>query len=298
MTRARSVTLCLLLLGACESSPSLFGPGLDQQVRVSQGQLIRGGLAPDSGGPTVSQVLRPQPEVARGDATVQLDGRLGPRGIALHLQAAGDEDHWQVAPKGFDFTITDELLWDAQLEFSHAIPGDRVDLLLQATDAEGRAGPVESIDFTILPDVPPSQLLVSLGWNSAVDLDLHVQLPDGTVVGPKNPNSNETVPGTVPEPDAWMQGGVYPHDSNQQCRLDLRNREDVVWVQPPPSGTYRAYVHLFSPCDEAAVDFQVVVHRQDQSDDAAGGTLYEFDSRIHPAPGEVPGLLVLEFEVP
>ena len=31
----------------------------------------------------------------------------------------------------------------------------------------------------IQPDVPPAQLLVSLGWDAPVDLDLHVELPDG-----------------------------------------------------------------------------------------------------------------------
>ncbi|MEX1367193.1 MAG: hypothetical protein AB1Z98_28965 [Nannocystaceae bacterium] len=287
-----------LVMPACEASPSRFGPGLDLQVRAAPAQLRRGGLAPDEGGPPVSQVLRPQPEITRGDATVQLRGRLGPGGVSLHLQAEGDDDHWLVAPDGYDFVVTDELLWGTQLEFSHAIAGDRVGLRLQAVDARGRAGPVQTVDFVVLPDMPPSQLLVSLGWNSAVDLDLYVELPDGTIVGPKNPTSNEPTDGVVPPPDAWMDSGVYPYDSNQQCRLDLRNREDVVWVRPPPSGTYRVYVHLFSPCDAPSVDFQVLVQRNDEVIDEVGGSQYAFDSRVHPAPGEVPGLLVLELEVP
>lgn len=281
----------------CEAAPSQFGPGLDLQVRVAGAQLQQGPLGPDEGGPTVSQVLRPQSTVHRGEAAVELDGRLGAGGVALHVQAVGDEDHWIAAPKGFDFVIADELLWDAQLEFSHAIIRDRVTLRLQATDASGRGGPVREVDFGVLPDVPPSALLVSLGWDGPVDLDLHVELPDGTVVGAKNTSSYEPPAGGPIDPDAWMLGAYHDFDSNQQCRLDLRNRENVVWPMPPTPGIYRVYAQLFSPCDRAAVNFQAMVQRADDVTDVVGGTLHAFDSREHPADGEAPGLLVLEFEV-
>lgn len=286
-------------LASCEASPSAFGPGLDLQVRVAGAQLQRGGLAEDAGGPAVSQVLRPQPTVLRGEAGVELDGRLGPGGVALHIKAEGDDDHWLVAPDGFDFVIADELLWDAQLEFSHRIAGERVDVQLQAVDARGRAGPVETIDFTILPDIPPAQLLISLGWDSPVDLDLHVELPDGTIVGPKNTNSLEPPPaGQIPPPDAWMEGGVYDYDSNQQCRLDLRNRENVVWVQPPPAGRYRIFAHLFSPCEKPAVNLEVMVMLGSEVLDVAGSTLHAFDARTHPGNTDPPGLRMLEVEIP
>jgi len=244
----------------------------------------------------VSQVIRPQPQVRRGEATVKLSGRLGANGVVLNMQATGDADHWQVPAKGFDFVVADELLWDAQLQFSHSITSDRVPVLLQAVDANGVAGPVEETSFAVVDDVPPSALLVSLGWDSPVDLDLHVELPDGTVVGAKNIASVEPVPGQVPTPDAWMTGAYLDYDSNQECRLDLRNRENVVWLQAPSAGTYRVFAHLFSPCDQAAVNAAVVVQRGDDVTDEVATTLYEFDSRQHPSAG-APGLLMLEFDV-
>lgn len=296
--RRAGLVVIVGLMGACEPAPPRIDPGLDLALRVQRAGLRRGPLPPDEGGPAVTQVLRPQPAVLRGEATVELDGRLAPGGISLLLSAAGDDAHWVVAPAGFDFVITDELLWHAQLDFAHHIPGERLRVDAQAVDERGRGGPVTPIEFSLLPDVPPSELSISLGWDSAVDLDLHVEAPDGTIVGPKNPNTVEFPPGVVPPPDAWMDGGVYAFDSNQQCRFDLRNREDVVWFSPPPAGTYRVYAHLFSPCDQAAVNFRVTVMRGTEVIEEAVATQYAFDARLHPKPGEAPGLLMLEVEIP
>ncbi|MEM6296190.1 MAG: hypothetical protein AAGA54_33265, partial [Myxococcota bacterium] len=238
----RRLTLAGLMLAAgCETSPSSHELGLDLQLRVFEAQLQRGELLEPQGGPDVTQVLTPQLGVRRGDATVKLGGRLGVDGVSLLVHAVGDEDHWQVAPDGFDFVISDELLWDAQLEFSHAIATPQLQVELQAVDADGRPGEVTTATFDLLEDVPASQLLVSLGWDAPVDLDLHVELPSGVVVGSKNTNAFEPVPGMITPPDGATLGGYHDFDSNQQCGLDLRNRENVVWQVTPPPGRYRVY---------------------------------------------------------
>ena len=290
--------LAALAATACADNPPLFGPGLHLQVQVDGAGLVRGELGPDAGGPEVSQVLKPQAQVTRGEATVQLSGRLGPGGVALHIQARDDRDHWIAQPGGYDFVVTDELLWGVEIAFSHAIQADTLELLLQAADAEGRLGPIEEVEFVILPDVPPAQLYVSLGWDAAVDLDLHVELPDGTIVGAKNFNSLDPPPGQAQPPDAWMDGAWLDFDSNQECALDLRNRENVMWLGATPApGTYRVYAHLFSPCDEAAVNFAVTVQREGELTHEVVGTQYPYDAAVHPRPDEAPGLLVVEFEV-
>ncbi len=292
------MAVATLVLAACTEPGSLPGLGLDLQLRIADAQLLRGELASDQGGPAVTQLLRPQPQVARGEGTVELAGRLGPGGVALHIQAVGDPDHWIVAPKGLDFVVADELLWDTQLQFSPAIEVDRLPVRLQATDEHGRPGPVLETSFVILPDLPPARLLVSLGWDAPVDLDLHVETPNGIVVGAKNPTTLQPTAGQVLPPQAWMDAGLFAFDSNQQCRLDLQNRETVAWVGEPPAGTYRVYAHLFSPCDQEAVHLGVMVQHDGRPIAEASATQYAFDSRVHPADGEAPGLLVIEFEVP
>lgn len=295
----RRAALAGLLLAptSCEESPSLPGMGLGQQVRVRGAQLQRGGLPEPAGGPAVTQVLMPQGVVRRGEGTVQLGGRLGPAGVSVLVHAVGDPDHWQVAPAGFDFVVSDELLFGTELEFSHAIAADTVQVQLQAVDRQGRAGPIASREFEMRDQVPPSMLLVSLAWDAPVDLDLHVELPTGVVVGAKNINTYEPIPGMVSPPDGATLGGYHDFDSNQQCMLDLRNRENVVWEITPPPGRYRVFVELFSACDAAAVNLEVAALSGEDPLASGGATMYAFDARTHARDDEPPGLLVLEFEV-
>lgn len=294
----RRIVLCLAAaLGACAEGPSLPGMGLGLRVRVHDAQLQRGGLLEPSGGPEVTQVTTPQLVVHRGEGTVQLGGRLGSEGVSVLVHAVGDSNHWQVAPDGFDFVIADELLFGAELEFAHSIAANRVDVELQAVDGEGRAGPPVVRTFEVASDTPPSQLLVSMAWDAPVDLDLHVELPSGVVVGPKNTNANEPIPGMSTPPDGAMLGGYHDYDSNQHCGLDLRNRENVIWEITPPKGTYRVYAELFSACDVEAANLEVAVVQGEASIATAGATMYAFDARTHARDGDPPGLLVLEFEV-
>ncbi len=294
--RKLAAALCLLSL-SCEESPSLPGMGLDLRVRVHDAQLQRGALPSEDGGPSVTQILTPQIGVRRGEGTVQLGGRLGDGGVSLLIHGVGDDDHWQVAPSGFDFVIANELLFGTELEFSHAIDTDTLEVELQAVDETGRAGAITSATFELQADVPPAELLVSLGWDAPVDLDLHVELPSGVIVGAKNINAFEPTPGVQPPPDGATLGGYHDYDSNQQCSLDLRNRENVVWQVTPPPGRYRVYAELYSACDAAAVNFEATALQGTESLADSGGTLYAFDAREHARAGEVPGLLVLEFEV-
>lgn len=289
--------MTLLLLLGCAPEVALFGPGLHQNVRVADAQLRSGGIRPGKG-PEVSQVVRPQPEVLRGDAGVGLSGRLAPGGVALLLQAKGDPDHWVLPADGYDFVVQDELLFGTQLEFSHAIQSDSVTLRLAATDDRGRVGPITETVFQLLPDAPPAQLLVSLAWDAPVDLDLHVETPDGIVIGAKNPNTVEPAPGQVLTPEEAAQGGYLELDSNEGCILDNLNRENVLWSVPPPSGTYRIYAHLFSPCDASFANMEATAQLDGELLVRAAATQYAFDSREHPRDGRAPGLLLATFEVP
>ncbi len=298
LLRACCLFVALASFG-CESNPSVFGPGLHQMVRVSEGQLQAGGLGADQGGPAVSQVLRPQAQVVRGDGTVVLGGRLAPGGVSLHLQAVGDPDHWVLGAAGVDFVVQDELQFSAKLEFSYAIAESEVVVRLQASDEDGRLGPISEATFLMADSVPPARLLVSLAWDSPVDLDLHVRDANGVVVGSKNINSYEPPTTGTPDPDAWKEGGFLDFDSNQHCKLDLRNRENVIWLEgEPPSGRYTVYAHLFSACDRASVNMLTTAHFDGELLNSGAATQYEFDSRVHPSDDEAPGLLLMEFDVP
>lgn len=298
MRQASLLSTCAITLAliGCSSSDSIFGPGLDLQIRVKGGQVAQDPLGADEGGPPVTQVSRGQLQVARGDGTVIVRGRLGAGGTALHVWAEGDPNHWIVLPAGFDFVVADELQFVAELEFSHAIQTDTLEVHLQAADKNGRLGPVSTAQFDLLDDVPPSELMVSLGWDAPADLDLHLGLPDGTIVGSKNINSNDPTTGGI---DDWLDGGFLDFDSNQECEIDARNRENILFLStPPPSGRYKVYVQLFAPCGVSSVNFEAIAQVGSEVVERGTSTLYEFDARTQPGPGEVPGLLLMEFDIP
>jgi hypothetical protein len=310
MVRAAAITLCALL--GCTSSTSSFDLGLDQQVSVQGGQLVKGrpvdpGCDPATStdcGPAVTEVRRNQTEVNRGDGTVGVQGRIGPGATALHVWAEGDPNHWVVLPSSFDFTVPNELTYSIQLGFSFAIQPSTLNVHLQAADEKGRLGPASVAEYTILPDVPPAALLVSLGWDAPADMDLYVELPNGTIVGPKNINS--TKPSSIPGDPSYMYGGYVDLDSNQQCLIDALNRENFVWLDhvgdpnnvPPPSGRYKVYANLFAPCGASSVNFEATATLAGAKVSSAASTLYEFDSRVLPSTDEAPGLLLMTFDVP
>ncbi len=288
----------LLVVDGCVETEAATGLGLNLRVRARDAQLMEGRLGVDEGGPLVSQVIRPQIRVQRGEGTVVLKGLLGHGGVALHLQAEGDPRHWLVSPMGYDFVQEDELQWNTRLEFSHAIEDAEITLLMQAADKNGRLGPVERALFEISSEIPAAGALVSLAWDMPVDYDLHVEFPDGTVVGSKNRNSHE--PRLGEDPNLWRQGAWLDFDSNRGCLLDLRNRENVVWTaSAPETGLYKVYVHLHSACGASMANFEVNARIGQEELLWVGGTLYEFDARRHSAgSSNAPGVLVGEFSVP
>lgn len=135
--------------------------------------------------------------------------------------------------------------------------------------------------------------------DAPVDLDLRLETPSGVIVGTRNINSFVRPVDGPPPMDAWKQGGWLQFDSNRNCRLDLRNVEDIVWLAAdPPPGVYRVYAQLYSGCGAASANLVASVQLHGEEIDRVGATVYEFDAREHPEPGEVPGLLLSEFRVP
>lgn len=283
--------LLAFTLGCSESTPSLPGPGYDMQIRVDQATLHQGPLLESPAGPKVSQILRDQTKAARGEWGVRLSGRLSPGAVAIHIAAQGDPNHWVIPAKGFDFTHPDELQWSANLAFSPTIPpADSLRVNFQAIDKEGTLGPIRYLDFTLPPQPPPAPLVVALDWNRMVDFDLMVMAPDGQVYGPAKRSDTSG-------PDKSTRA-VFAFDSNQECRLDARNHEDVVWQLDPLPGRYLVFVDLFSNCQEPASNYQVNVIRNGVPWLTQGGAQYAVDASWPQKSDDPPGELVLEFEIP
>ena len=80
-------------------------------------------------------------------------------------------------------------------------------------------------------------LQVSLNWPDLVDIDLHVQTPDGRDI-----YYIERV---------GQNGGMLDLDSNPDCEYDYVNNENITWFgNPPPLGKYVVRTDLWSACEK------------------------------------------------
>lgn len=188
--------------------------------------------------------------------------------------------------------------FDLRASFSASFPLGAFDLVVQAVDAEGRVGPPAVLNLTATArPLPEGELVIALAWREFVDLDLRVVDPSGVEIWANNINSyTPPAPGTRPDAsDAWQRGGILDFDSNQQCRIDGRNAENVVWTQAPPAGAYQVRLDTFSLCGHAKANWWIGVYRRGQLLSQRRGVSRPSDTRFDHGPGG--GVEVLRFDV-
>ncbi|MGC4067080.1 MAG: hypothetical protein QM784_21065 [Polyangiaceae bacterium] len=157
------------------------------------------------------------------------------------------------------------------------------DVRFVAIDKDGHAG--RQIEFPLCvrsrvpdnfnacaPSANAPEAVISLRWDSNVDLDLQVVDPHGNVIDGKQTTS---VPvGESVDPTA----GVLDRDSNAGCVIDGIRYENLVWNTTAPKGRYGIYVNLFDSCKQPVVHFEVAVYGA-VSVDGAGKKLESYYSR-------------------
>ncbi|HLT47229.1 MAG TPA: hypothetical protein VK002_08380 [Rubricoccaceae bacterium] len=132
--------------------------------------------------------------------------------------------------------------------------------LLIATEEDGEVSEIVRHTVTVNTQAGTSdQLQVSLNWNAPVDLDLHLETPDGVDIYWGN-TSDAT-------------GGELDLDSNAGCELDRVDNENITWGddETPPSGEYVVRVDLWSACGhDDPIPFVVTVNRHGDVDTFTG----------------------------
>ncbi|MGC4094539.1 MAG: hypothetical protein QM756_42815 [Polyangiaceae bacterium] len=282
-------------LVGCEDG-ARFDPGFDAQLFVEHGAFVRETLPRDSGGPEVLATYLGRSYFSRATARKSFSGVLAPSASAVALELEGDRGHW-VVPSGFPFPESPGTTsFDAPLSFSATIANGPHRLWVAAADEAGRYGAARSVDFTLTEQVmPASALTVSLFWDTASDLDLHLILPDGTEIYRDQPNSWRPPTGSEPTVDAWQSGGLLDFDSNARCTIDGRNNENIWFRDAPPAGQFTVRVDAFSLCSEVVARFRVEVRLGEERIATASGTLTSSATRFDHAAGA--GLSVLTFSV-
>jgi hypothetical protein len=270
------------LLGACSGEP--LTPGFEEPLRIAEAQFREGnlpGLAPltadelNAGvkpeSPTVVAVSLGNAVIPPREAGRTLSGLASDDSAAIGVRFADLGSGYWLLPTGAADPVSDGALeWRFRAAFAGDVPPGRHDLLLAALDASGHSGNQVGLTLCLLPEVPdngnacdpstrPPDLVVSLGWDSAVDLDLRVLTPDGKVVDAKHPTT--AVKGEDGKLDITDEGvGKLDYDSYAACVPDGRRRESLIFQSSPPPGTYLVYAGLFDACGQPGVTFDVSVH--------------------------------------
>jgi hypothetical protein len=289
---ARGLRALLGAAAVCACSGEKLTPGLDEPVRVSGAQFRSGALP---GFPALSEEERQagaqeqNPKIT-GLTLVNLDVSPGQQGKSMQGHAGTDAEavalrfrdlgsgYWVLPVGAPDLTLGGEYTWAARVDFAPKIPLGPQVLLVVAMDSNGRAGTQFAIPFCFTspigdksvcdPTSAPPAAVVSLSWDASVDLDLHVVTPGGKVVGSKVPSTSTSSDGT--KIDITVPGtGVLDRDSVHDCVADGINRENLIFRDKPPAGTYLVYTNLYDACGLPAVRFDLKLYQSAARPDGA-----------------------------
>lgn len=279
----------LLVLGALGCSGESLTRGLTEPFRVEGAQFIEGalpGIAPNSEAAKAESAANLPSLVAFSSLTIVPPGAVerglsgtatvGTSSVGVRFSDLGD-GYWVLPTTNVDLFSENEIAWGGLASYARQPDAGKHELLAVAIDANGRAGVQSSLDVCLLPEVPdngnvcdpakdPPKLVISLGWNSPVDLDLRVVTPDGKIVDAKHPNS--ALAGEDGKVDPTAEGtGQLLSDSNAGCQLDGQQRENLVFQTRPPAGKYLVYANLFEACEQPSVEFTLTLHSSIPADD-------------------------------
>lgn len=262
-----------LVLGACSEAPSEVGSG--EPFRVASAQFVPGelpGSAPSDAAdvaPNVTGIDNANAIVQPGQSDKQIGGRATPDSVAVAMRFPdAGSGYWVVQVDAPDPQSDGDRPFAATLDFSRSLGAGFHNLRLAAIDANGHAGTQTSLKLCMASAVPdnghacdPTKALpaavVSLTWDTNVDLDLQVTTPAGLVIDGKHPTGSLTSgsAGAAPDPSV----GQIDRDSNAACAIDGLRREDVIFSTSPANGTYLIGASLFAACGESSVRFEATL---------------------------------------
>lgn len=271
-------------------------PGVESDAGSDALLMIAGGTfrrAPDprsEGGPSVLAAYLGRQRLRAGEQDKSFSGVLqaGAVGVAIGLE--GDAGHWIVTAGGPVPETPDSPGFSAPLSFAENVPPGPAALRIWAVDENKRHGDALRVEFEFIEAASvDGDLVVSLRWDTASDLDLHVIIPSGVEIDKDNVSSS---PAGAGDDDGH---GALDFDSNADCVIDRRNQENVVFLTSPPNGRYRVKVDTFSLCDETIARYAVEARLHGRQVAKAEGT--STGAATLGAHGHGAGVLALEFDV-
>lgn len=317
----RWAILTALVLAGCKGESEDSTLGFDEPLRVHDAQFRSGalpGLPPGEADaavpPNVTSVETANLVIFPNQLEKQISGRLSATSVALGIRFTELGSGYWVLPAGPpDLAVGAEKTYTLELELGESLPIGLHELRVAAIDDSGQSGTQGKLGVCIVPPIPdnlnacdpsiePPAAILSLDWDSNVDLDLRLISPNGKVLTSKHPSTVLPTDAGVLDGDlADPETGKLDHDSNAACTIDGLRRENVVFQAKPPNGLYQVYANLFDGCGLPSVTFNVTLYRAEPRPDGAGKQLVPYDlghgvlTRFDANGGQGPGLFVTEF---
>jgi hypothetical protein len=261
-------------MGACQGASS--STGLEAMLRVQGAQAVSGNINDPPAQQTavvVSGLTTPSNVAFPGSQGHGVAGKIGPGATAVAIGIPRDGVYWILPGGGHDSTTPDLLLFSSLLDFSPAVTATSsvveldetgrptLPVTFRAVAASGQMGPSLQLTMRLQDNTPTGTLVFSLRWASPVDLDLRVvaPLPDGSGSVEISSKHGSNLPPDTSLGSYKDKGaiGTLDFDSNAGCRIDNRDRENVVWTGVPPAGNYIVRVDAFSLCGQQTAEWEV-----------------------------------------
>ena len=289
--------LVALVAAAC-SNGVRADAGADAYLQVPGAQFVRGAMPEGSAkGPDTLQVTLLNTNIWAGLSNDPVSGVLGVSATAAAIGLQGDVGYWIVLAGVPSVAAPTGPSYSANAVFSQGIVVGDYTLVVRAVDANGAFGqPLTQILVAEdSPTNPPAKgdLVVTLGWDTESNLDLHVVDPTGVEIYWAQQSSQPAF--SFDQVDGGSYG-YLDYDSNANCVVDGLRREDVLWPNEPPSGHYLVRVDTGALCGQSIANWTVTVTLDGQPLGRATGVALEAYTRGNHGIGS--GVLALQFDVP
>jgi hypothetical protein len=255
VVRSVFATACAVAVLSCGDSTAPL-TGIQQylaKVALADGSvtatLVRGNPPNAASGPTVVATT-PSQVINGGSSEVGLTS--ADQFSVIIIAVDGQTDYYQLtlpsAGTAANLVVT----------LAQSIPATSFTLSVAAGASAAAIGAYAS-QAVALVTVGTGDVQVSVSWNTAADVDLHVV----------DPSSEEIYYGH----DVAASGGELDLDSNAACDSDGPRNENITWPENgAPSGTYIVRLDYWSNCSAASTNYVVTVHVKGQSPQTFTGT--------------------------
>ena len=148
---------------------------------------------------------------------------------------------------------------DLVVGMSPEAPQAALGFVYGAAASGGPLGAVINQNINVIR-VGSGDVQVSVAWDAATDVDLHVTDPSGEEIYFGNLTS--------------ASGGTLDLDSNAACTIDNVNNENIVWpAGGAPTGQYTVHLVYWSACTQPQTNYTVTILVVGQQPQIFSGTL-------------------------